>query len=151
MTAQSFMSQAPYIVAPVLIVSGLVKIVDRFRGSTKLIVFISAIFELALGILLVVMSSREGIMRNALFVLTALLFLAFTLRCFEKKFRGNNEPCMCFGTSSIKGARTFACIRNLLLVVISLSAIFGDARGPSPWGIVMAIVVLGVIYFEEIN
>lgn len=147
MDPTELMSQIIFPLAALLFVSSILKLFSPITWGERL----GALFEGIVAIGAVLMSQFDLEARFLAIGTMALLYglyLGYVVYGFYKK---STAPCICFGSLSIKPARVFSVARNALLFVSAILACFTEANGISIVGVLLTIVVLGAILFEEIR
>lgn len=169
------MSQLPYVLAPILICSALLKSavetlseiragqsgVSGTKSSLKQIFapvgrsYVESGWlwraELMVAGAVILFCPYEGPLRAVSQLMMAGLFGAFAVVCFLDMFNQEDKPCRCFGNLSKKPPRTFMCWRNVLLCALCLVGLFSAPSSISIVGLFLAVIVLGAILFEEIR
>jgi hypothetical protein len=97
--------------------------------------------EIAAVILLVTPSAQ---LTRLGFGLSALMLLAFAGAIVTSLMRGNKEPCQCFGRSTTP-LGWHHVLRNLFLVAVSVTALFGVHSGPFDLGYTVIAVAGGAV------
>lgn len=164
MQISSIGSQLAYVVAPVLIVSAVLKardhnkVVASFTTEKPTTLFrkpgffwMFCIAELAIGVVAIAFASSDGALRYVSLAVMAAVFLAFSARCFFEVSKKSSIPCFCFGSISKKAPRKLACYRDTLFFVLTLLAIGSDPKAVSIIGVLLSLLVLTATIYEEIN
>lgn len=175
MNASDLASQLPYVLAPVLIVSALLKRIMQLKddglevanatdgrnisvqsvlnylkkdlAASRMIWRVEIL--LAAGIILT--SRSDGMARNVTHFSAVLLFSSFFALCLVDLIRKEKKPCLCFGALSKKPARPISCIRNAFLAIGALFAALAEPSNVSIVGLFVCACVLMVILYEEIR
>lgn len=175
MTYQDLASQLPYVLAPILLCSAFLKSgMETFasmrtehkaqvKGEYSLSQTFSPVvktyvesswgwrLELALGLSVILFCPYSGPIRAITQVCMAAVFFVFSAMCFVDLKKNAQDSCRCFGNLSKKPPRLFSCTRNGILSLAALLGLFASPASLSVLGLVLAVVVLGAILFEEIH
>ncbi len=175
MTYQDLVSQLPYALAPILICSALLKsvmesftnirterihqpqmkfsikhsfepIIKSFEESSWL-----WRIELIIAFCVILFCAYGGPLRGVTQLTMVGLFAGFAVVCFIDLTRKSQQPCRCFGNLSNKPARSFSCVRNAVLCLLAVLGLFAEPASLSALGLILVVIVLGAILFEEIR
>ena len=155
------MSQVPYVLAPILVCSAVLKSVlivpsknakkevetSDQMGMAKYV----WIPELALAAGTIFYASKDVLGRSIVMGLLCCTFAIFTLMCIRDLSRSKTQPCFCFGNLSRKAPRPFSCLRNGFLFLLSIAAFFSEPKSLTIAGAIASLILLGAILYEEIR
>ncbi|HMS25221.1 MAG TPA: hypothetical protein PKB15_06010 [Acidimicrobiia bacterium] len=152
-------SQLPYVGASVLIVSALLKIGTRLpKESPQEISKIALMrdvylwfIELVVAVSAIVFASHSGDARMIALLVGQVLFCGFFVMCLVDVLRHTKSSCLCFGGISKKPPRPLSCVRNGVLFGLWVVGSFAHPSALTLSGVIMSLVVLGAILYEEIR
>lgn len=170
MDFSTWMSQLTFVCAGVLVASGATKILELLRPgkvqssspnapqamlhslmSHKFLLLAVSLVEISLGIGASITTNTGSDSRNAIVAAMALLLAIFTGLCMYMLVTKSTAPCHCFGSLSQSRVRASQCVRNAALTGICIGAMFAEPEPLTSVGVVLTIVVLGGILFDEIR
>lgn len=146
-------SQVGFVLALVLLVSGLTKLTIKGSFSVALATYGEII--IAIIVLFSPYFTKEHQYRVFVeqipYIAMMCVFGIYLVLSFHGYFTKSKDSCLCFGAISKKPPRLFSLFRNMVLFILSIFTILIDQSAVNIYGFFAAIGILGAILYEEIR